>query len=85
MSEAEENVSVPTDNDLPQENPQPAHLERNETSTETSSTSKTRGGRLVKKPDRLGLVAEFWCLGDFEEGGGIWCRQRTLSRKPVRA
>ncbi|CAB4016483.1 Hypothetical predicted protein [Paramuricea clavata] len=53
MSEAEENVSVPTDNDLPQENPQPAHLERNETSTETSSTSKTRSGRLVKKPDRL--------------------------------
>ena len=55
MSEAEENVSVPTDNDLPQENPQPAHLERNETSTETSSTSKTRSGRLVKKPDRLGI------------------------------
>jgi hypothetical protein len=27
MSEAEENVSVPTDNDLPQENPQPAQLE----------------------------------------------------------
>ena len=55
MSEAEENVSVPTDNDLPQENPQPAHLERNETSTETSSTSKTRSGRLVKKPDRPGI------------------------------
>ena len=55
MSEAEENVSVPTDNDLPQENPQPAHLERNETSTETSSTSKTHSGRLVKKPDRLGI------------------------------
>ena len=34
---------------------QPAHLERNETSTETSSTSKTRSGRLVKKPDRLGI------------------------------
>ncbi|CAB4002981.1 Hypothetical predicted protein [Paramuricea clavata] len=45
MSEAEENVSVPTDNDLPQEKPQPAHLERNETSTKTSSTSKTRSGR----------------------------------------
>ena len=55
MSEAEENVSVPTDNDLPQENTQPAHLEHNETSTETSSTSKTRSGRLVKKPDRLGI------------------------------
>ncbi|CAB4028483.1 Retrovirus-related Pol poly from transposon, partial [Paramuricea clavata] len=53
MSEAEENVSVPIDNDLPQENPQPAHIERNETNTETSSTSKTRSGRLVKKPDRL--------------------------------
>ncbi|CAB3984941.1 Retrovirus-related Pol poly from transposon, partial [Paramuricea clavata] len=47
MSEAEENVSVPTDNDLPQENPQPAHLERNETSSETSSTSKTRSGRTL--------------------------------------
>jgi hypothetical protein len=59
MSEAEGNVSVTNDNDLPHENPQPAHLERNETSTETSSTSKTRSGRLVKKPDRLGIYGIF--------------------------